>query len=103
MEGNLTKDEKKHFYKRFDTLDRGVIRILSILESDDKLNKQGLVEKVSTIDIKLAELLTREKIYKAKATTWGIVGGAVGTASVWIIIWIVKVIAPKIAMALTSI
>ncbi len=82
MEG-LTRDEKKEFYRRFSELDKGITRILGILESDDTIKKRGLAETVKIMGNDLSELLTREKVYKAKATTWGIVGGAVGTALVW--------------------
>ena len=79
----LSKEEKKQFYKRFDSLDKGMIRILSILEKDDAIGEKGLVYTVHIMERKLEELLTREKIYKAKATTWGIVGGALGTSIIW--------------------
>ena len=90
----MTPTEKKEFYKRFDTLDRRIDRILGILETDDAIKQKGLVEKVSNIQTILNELLTREKIYKAKATTWGIIGGAIGTA----IIWVVKILLTKLTV-----
>lgn len=76
----ISKEEKKNFYQRFNQLDKGIVRILSILESDDKLKEKGLVETVRVMEKDLSELLTREKVYKAKGTVWGIVGGAVGTS-----------------------
>lgn len=88
----MTPQEKKDFYKRFDTLERRIDRILGILETDDAIKQKGLVEKVSSMQTMLNELLTREKIYKAKATTWGVIGGAVGTA----LIWILKIIFTKL-------
>jgi len=58
-------------------------RVLFILESDNKTHQKGVVERVSDIDRKLTDLLTREKVYKAKATTWGIIGGALSTVLLW--------------------
>ncbi|MCD5382440.1 MAG: hypothetical protein LR017_04000 [Candidatus Pacebacteria bacterium] len=91
---DMTPLEKKDFYKRFDTLEKSIDRILGILESDDKIKEQGLVEKVNSMNRKLTDLLTREKVYKAKATTWGVIGGAVGTA----LFWFVKVLFTKFAI-----
>lgn len=88
----MTPQEKKDFYKRFDVLDRRIDRILGILESDEKIKEKGLVEKVNGMNQKLSELLTREKVYKAKATTWGVIGGAVGTA----LIWLLKIVFTKL-------
>ena len=79
----ISKEEKKNFYERFNQLDKGIIRILSILESDDKLKEKGLVETVHIMKSDLSELLTREKVYKAKGTAWGIVGGAAVTSLIW--------------------
>ncbi len=79
MENGLTKDEKKSFYKRFATLDLGIARILNILEADDKIGEKGLVKTVHLMEKTLAELLMREKVYKAKGTVWGMVGGALLT------------------------
>lgn len=83
--GEMGPEEKKEFYRRFENLERQNIRILNILESDDRIKEKGLVEKVNQMHIDLHELLTRERVYKAKATTWGVIGGAVGTALLWLI------------------
>ena len=91
---DMTPLEKKDFYKRFDTLEKSIDRILGILESDDKIKEQGLVEKVNSMNRKLTDLLTREKVYKAKATTWGVIGGAIGTA----LFWFAKILLTKIIM-----
>ena len=80
----LSKEEKKDFYKRFNALDKGQARILSILESDDKIKEKGLVETVHIMEKDLSELLTREKVYKAKGTVWGIIGGALFTCCIWL-------------------
>lgn len=66
-----------------DEVKHKVDRILFILESDDATKTKGLVEKVNEMADDLEDLLTRERVYKAKATTWGIVGGAVITCLGW--------------------
>jgi len=65
-------------------VEKKLARVLFILESDKRTNQQGLVEKVSSIETKLIALLTREKVYKAKATTWGVIGGIASTLLFWI-------------------
>ncbi len=85
MEGKLSEKEKSYFLKRLDTLDSSMVRILSILEADEKIGEKGLVKTVREIEEKLSELLTREKVYKSKATTWGIIGGAVSAVLIWVL------------------
>ena len=89
MGEELSKEEKRGFYKRFDTLDKSLIRILGVLEKDEKLGEKGLVTTVKEIEKTVQELLVREMIYKAKATTWGIVGGAIVTTSIWFIKFVI--------------
>ncbi len=69
----MTPEQKKVLYD----LKSSVDRILFILESDNKTNDIGLVEKVNKMDKTLQQLLMREEIYKAKASVWGVIGGAV--------------------------
>lgn len=90
----METNDAKTFYERLNKIQRQMDRILGILETDNKIKEKGLVEKVSLIEKLLNELLTREKIYKAKATTWGIIGGAVGTAAFWLI----KIVLAKIVL-----
>ena len=80
----MSTDEAKEVYKRLDDMQVSINRILGIMESDDKFKEKGLVEKVNIMHNQLSDLLTREKVYRAKATTWGILGGAVGTALIWV-------------------
>lgn len=80
----MTSDEKKEIYKRFENLERQNHRILMILESDDKIKEKGLVETVTEIRSDLNELLVREQVYKAKSTTWGVIGGAIVTGLFWL-------------------
>lgn len=56
-------------------LDEKVTKILFHLESDPRTNTKGLVEKFGIMEAQISDLLTREKVYKAKATAWGAVGG----------------------------
>ena len=53
------------------------------MESDPKIEEKGLVATVSEIQQDLRELLVREKVYKARAATWGVMGGAVITGLMW--------------------
>lgn len=79
----MTPEEKIEINKKFDELNMKMTRILGILENDTAIGEDGLVKKVRTIGAKLEELLVREQVYKAKATTWGIIGGAIGTVLFW--------------------
>lgn len=69
---------------RLTILEENVSKIVFLLESDEQFHTKGLVEKVDNIGTSLDKLLVREQIYKTKATTWGIVGGAIGTVFLWI-------------------
>lgn len=60
-------------------------RILSILENDDTIHKVGLVYQVHLNEKRLEGLEEREKIYTAKATLLGIIGGIIITLIAWII------------------
>lgn len=58
-------------------LDDKVTKILFHLESDPRTNTKGLVEKFGIMEGQIQDLLTREKVYKAKAGVYGVFGGAV--------------------------
>ena len=68
--------------ENFEALEKKVDRILFYLESDASTHQQGLVEKVSIIEKQVNDILTREKIYLAKATAFGAFGAVIFT-----IIW----------------
>jgi hypothetical protein len=85
MGDELSKEEKKNFYERFTSIEKSLDRILGILEIDQKLGEKGLVITVKEIQKTLQELLIRELVYKAKATTWGIIGGSIVTAIVYFV------------------
>lgn len=90
----MTSEERKEINGRFDSLEKQINRILGILENDESIGEDGLVSKVRSIKKALKELLVREQVYKAKATVWGILGGAIGTVA----LWIGKVLLSKIFM-----
>lgn len=60
-------------------------RILSILENDDAINKIGLVHQVHLNEARLDALEEREKIFIAKATILGFIGGLIISIITWII------------------
>ncbi len=86
----MSPQEKKELYQRLNKIDAQNLRILNILESDDKFKIKGLVETVAEIKGDLTSLIVREKIYKAKAGTWGIFGGSAAAISIWAIKLVVE-------------
>ena len=58
-------------------MDDKVTKILFHLESDPRTNTKGLVEKFGIMEGQIQDLLTREKVYKAKAGVYGVFGGAI--------------------------
>ena len=74
--------------KTLDRLDSTVTKILFHLESDPRTNTKGLVEKFGIMEEQIKDLLTRERIYKAKAGVYGIFGGAA--------LWLIKEFISKI-------
>lgn len=88
----MDNQERKQIYDKLDTLQTSMTRILGIIESDDTIKQKGLVEKVELMNSQLTELLTREQIYKAKATTWGTIGGFLGA----IIISVIQILLNKL-------
>jgi len=81
--GEMTPQEKKEFYNKFDDLDRNIQRILFILESDSRTGEKGLVERVHNVEEDVREIKLRETIFKTKASTWGIVGGSIAAFLYW--------------------
>ena len=69
--------------EELDSIKRDVTQILFLLESNDKIGQEGLVNKVNRIDSLLQELLIRERVYKAKAATWGAAAGAIITGLIF--------------------
>lgn len=65
---------------QYTSIQQDVRKILFLLESNESLGQEGLINKVNRIDAQLGELLTREKIYRVKATTWGAIAGVLAGA-----------------------
>ncbi len=78
------KDRLEIVEDKVDNMEHTLDEILLILKSNADYNQKGVVEKVSDISRDLSELLVREKVYKAKASTWGVIGGAVVTGILWL-------------------
>jgi len=74
----MTPEERKKLI----SVETKVDKVINLLGGDDELHTVGFIkkieEKVDKVDKSLEEFLVREKIYKAKATTFGIIGGAIG-------------------------
>lgn len=80
----ISDKEFENFRETIEEIKMQNTRILLIMESDDKTNQKGLVETVYHNEKLLSELLTREKVYKAKATTWGVIGGAIVSGIIYL-------------------
>jgi hypothetical protein len=65
--------------------DKKISRILYYLEDDPLTNTKGLVSRQQETNDKLDGILEREKIYKAKATVWGMVGAALFSGALWVV------------------
>tara|TARA_R100000541_G_scaffold2525_7_gene9043 strand:- start:1139 stop:1417 length:279 start_codon:yes stop_codon:yes gene_type:complete len=85
------KETLDDFSKKLDHLSNDLTKVLFIMQSDPKTNERGLVERVRLIEESLNELLNRENIYKAKATVFGLIGGAIIT----VIFWLTKIFVSK--------
>lgn len=85
MEQNI-KEELRELSKQNE-------RILYLLNSDPATKRKGLVEKLDTMEEILNDLIVRDKVLKAKATVWGVVGSAV-----LMVVWqlIQKLVIPNI-------
>lgn len=57
--------------QKIDTLNINLNRILGYLESDDKTKRKGLVQEVDELKTVVSELLTRERVYKTRASAFG--------------------------------
>jgi len=79
------KKMEQEIYDRLSILEQNTNQILFILESNKKTNQKGLVETVQEEKEKLNALLTREKVFIAKASTYGVIGGILATFTMWTI------------------
>jgi len=84
------KKNLDNFEKKLDQLSNDLTKVLFIMQSDPKTNERGLVERVRLIEQSLNELVHRENIYKAKASVFGFIGGAVMTFLFWAVNTFIK-------------
>lgn len=73
-----------------ETLEQKVDRILFYLESDRTTNQEGLVEKVNRLDRVQSGILTREKVFKAKAAGIASVLTIVFNLAIWLLTKLIK-------------
>lgn len=71
MEERITKMEEQ-----LERIEKSIDKITFYLYSDSSTNRKGLAEKIVDLEVILNDVITREKIFKAKATVWGMVGAA---------------------------
>lgn len=62
---------------KLDSFGRKLDKVGFYLESDSLTNRKGAIEELSEVKRLLSELLTREKIYKARAITAGGIGATI--------------------------
>lgn len=78
----MTPEEKKELTEKIDELSSKVNRLISYVDSDPATNRAGIVESMDRLSRTVEDLLKREQIYKAKAATFGTIGGGIVIA-VW--------------------
>jgi cob(I)alamin adenosyltransferase len=79
-------DEIRGIETKVDSLEKKVDRMLFYLESDSNTNQQGIVEKTEINARNIARIEEKIKIYEAKASFLGLIGGAV----FYIVTWLLK-------------
>ena len=89
---NENQKEVEEIKHDISELQKGVTRILQILESDSKTNSKGLVEKVRENQAMLLEIKIKDR---ARSISYGILGGIITTASA-ILAWLIKIGITKI-------
>lgn len=65
------------------TLSQKLDRVLYILENDDKTNRKGLVEDVSDMKLAIDDLVLEKKMFAAKVSLLGVIGGFMFSVLVW--------------------
>ena len=71
------EEKVKKMEGQLERIEKGMEKIMFYLYSDSDTNRKGLAEKIELLENTLSDVITREKIYKAKATVWGMVGAAI--------------------------
>lgn len=85
MEDKVAKMEKQ-----LDRIEKAIDKMSFYVYSDSDTNRKGLAEKLEILESILNDVITRERIYKAKATVWGMVGAAILTIAMKLITVIIK-------------
>lgn len=90
----MSPDEKKDLYGEIAKINANMSRVLFILESDQKTNAMGLVEKVSQnkmeIDLvkkEIEQIKTDKKIFNGRIATYAAIGSFLG----WLLGWAFKI------------
>lgn len=73
----MSEERARELEHNLDQLSRAVNKVLYYIESDPTTNRKGLVEDMDSLKVILNDVQVREKVYKAKATVWGMVGAGV--------------------------
>lgn len=84
LEQKIDNFEEKidNFEDKIDSLEIKLDKILFYMNNDPQTGKKGVIAEMEDLKKTISELLTREQVYKAKATVWGIVGGVIVTATI---------------------
>jgi len=69
---------------KMNTLEKKVDKILYYLESDAATNQKGLVEKTEHNAYEIYKINNKIGIWEAKASVFGLVGGAIFTFLLWL-------------------
>lgn len=83
MEAKVQKMEEQ-----LDRIEKSIERMAFYIYSDSNTNRKGLAEKLEILESILEDVITRGKIYRAKATVWGMVGAFILSA-LWKVVTLV--------------
>ena len=72
-----TKQEVELLKQQQSEINAKLNRILFLMEDDPTTQSVGFIARLTHIDTKINDILVREKVYKAKATVWGMVGASI--------------------------
>jgi len=78
LEQKIDNFEEKidNFEDKIDSLEIKLDKILFYMNNDPQTGKKGVIAEMEDLKKTISELLTREKVYQAKASVYGVVGGA---------------------------
>jgi len=83
------REQLKALQTSIENQEKQINRILHYIENDDTTNQKGIIAKVEDVNNKIDGILVREKVYRAKATVWGMVGAVVISVMVAIVKFVV--------------